>query len=104
MTTTPSIETESSIARIASTAAWSAALRRLGGGRRKLQQPLDQVALLGRQGLARQEVVILLRGGVAEDPGNAGVRVLDVVDGVLLAPLRGQVDIDLDRLVRPAID
>ena len=37
--------------------------------------------------------------GVAEDSRDARVRVLDVVDGVLLAPLGGEVDVDVDRLV-----
>ena len=37
-------------------------------------------------------------------PGDPSVRVLDVVDGVLLAPLRRQVDVDLDRLVGAARD
>ena len=38
----------------------------------------------------------------SEDPGDPGVRVLHVVDGVLLRALRGQVDVELDRLVVPA--
>ena len=37
--------------------------------------------------------------GVPQDPGNPGVRVLDVVDGVLLAPFARKVDVDVDRLV-----
>src|SRR5204863_4086571 len=41
---------------------------------------------------------------VAEDPSDASVGVLDVVDRVLLASLRGPVDIDFDRLVRASID
>ena len=42
--------------------------------------------------------------GVAEDPGDPRVRVLHVVDGVLGALLRGEVDVDLDRLVGAAVD
>ena len=41
---------------------------------------------------------------VAEDPGDARVRVLDVVDGVLLRPLGREVDVELDRLVVAARD
>ena len=42
--------------------------------------------------------------GVAEDAGDARVRVLHVVDGVLLRLLRREVDVDLDRLVGAAVD
>ena len=40
---------------------------------------------------------------VAEDAGDPRVRVLDVVDGVLLRLLGGEVDVDLDRLVGAAV-
>ena len=81
----------------------AAAGRRLGDDGGELGQALDQVALLvrepGRRVGRRRRLA-----GVAEDPGDAGVRVLDVVDRVLLALLGGQVDVDLDRLVAPARD
>ena len=45
-----------------------------------------------------------VRGRVAEDPGDAGMGVLDVEDGVLRRLLRREVDVDLDRLVVPPRD
>src|SRR3954469_16998817 len=80
----------------------SAPLRRLGHYIGELDQALDQILLLGCRRLRR-----LGRNlgpfRVAPDPGDTRVRVLDVVDRILLAPLRGEVDVDLDRLVRPAV-
>src|ERR671935_2549847 len=81
----------------------AAPLRRLGDDAGKFGQPLHELALLARErprgrppnlGLAR----------VPEDPGDARVRVLDVVDRVLLALLGREVDVDLDRLVRSPRD
>src|SRR3712207_8162749 len=46
----------------------------------------------------------LFRSRVPEDPGDPRVRVLDVVDGVLLALLAREVDVELDRLVVAARD
>src|SRR4029078_8501458 len=64
----------------------------------KLEQPLHELSLLvGQRTRGRRIRHTDLR--VAEDPGDARVRGLDVVDAVLLAPLRSEVDIDLDRLV-----
>src|SRR4051794_8351800 len=79
----------------------AAPLGRLARDRGKVGKPLDQIALLGLDTCrgGRDSGV----AGVAEDPGDPGVRVLDVVDGVLLAPLCGQVDVDLHRLVGPPI-
>ena len=39
---------------------------------------------------------------VPEDPRDSGMRVLDVVDGVLLRPLAREIHVELDRLVVPA--
>src|SRR5918995_7304827 len=77
----------------------------LGGLRHdvgELDQPLDQVALLRRRvSRVRRSLRV---AGIPEDPRDPGVRVLDVVDGVLLAPLARQVDVDVDRLVMSARD
>ena len=45
-----------------------------------------------------------LRRSVAEDPGDAGVRVLDVEDRVLRGLLGREIDVDVDRLVVAARD
>ncbi len=69
-----------------------------GGDCGQLGQPLHQLPLLvgeRRRGRGRG----LRAGCVAEDARDPGVGVLDVVDGVLLRLLRGEVDVDLDRLV-----
>ena len=63
----------------------AAALGRLGDDRGKLGEPLDQVALLGGELGGRLGGRDVASPGVPEDPGDPGVRVLDVVDGVLLA-------------------
>ena len=78
---------------------WCAALRGLGSNRRKLQEPLDEIALLLRE-LARRVAAFAL--GVAEDARDPGMRVLHVVHGVFLRPLGSEVDVDVDRLVVPA--
>ncbi len=74
-------------------------LGRVGGDARELGEPLHELALLRRErpgGLGGDGGV----ARVAQDPGDAGVRVLDVVDRVLLRALGREVDVDLDRLVR----
>ena len=73
--------------------------------RRELGEALDQLPLLLRQRApATRRLPTSVVASVAQDPGDARVRVLDVVDGVLLRALRGEVDVDLDRLVGPAVD
>src|SRR5947209_915507 len=81
----------------------AAALGRLARDGRELGEPLHDVALLGRQRLCRHHGVTR-RSCVAEDAGDARVRVLHVVHRVLLQPLGREVDVDLDRLVGPAVD
>src|SRR6266540_858003 len=78
-------------------------LGRLGRDSGELREPLDQVALLDRE-VARSGSADRRAGRVPEDARNARVRVLDVVDGILLRALRGEVDVDVDRLVGPARD
>src|SRR5690242_15764658 len=76
---------------------------RVGGDGGQLGEPLDELSLLRGQrarGLGGDRGV----AGVAEDPGDPGVRVLDVVHGVLLRPLGGKIDVDVDRLVGAAVD
>src|SRR3954451_2397365 len=80
----------------------SALRERVGDGRREVGEPLHELALLGGErdgGLGGDG-----RACVAEDPGDPGVRVLDVVHGVLLRPLGGKIDVDVDRLVGAAVD
>ena len=83
-------------------------LGRLRCDRRQLEQPLDELPLLHRQRRGELRLVAqshkALFAGVAEDARDARVRVLDVVDGVLLRPLLGEVDVQLDRLVVAAGD
>ena len=68
----------------------------------ELREPLDEVALLVAElGVGAGDRHL---GGVPHDPGDPRVRVLDVVDRVLLRPLGGEVDVELDRLVVPARD
>src|SRR3954467_12269872 len=89
--------------RVGRNALRSALHERLGYDRRQLGEPLHELAFLGREracGLGGDGSV----AGVAEDPGDPGVRVLDVVDRVLLRPLGREVDVDLDRLVGAAVD
>src|SRR5579862_1039794 len=81
----------------------AAPVRRVAHDLRELGEPLHELALLGRERL-RERHGAGRPLGVPEDPGDARVRVLHVVDGVLLRALRGQVDVDLDRLVRAAAD
>src|SRR5439155_6780618 len=76
--------------------------RRLDGAG-EVDDPLDQVALLGSE-LFRRLGARRGRAGVAHDPRDPCVRVLDVVDGVLLRLLGREVDVDLDRLVGAAAD
>src|SRR5262249_58175507 len=78
-------------------------LGRLGGDRGKVGQPLDQVALLALED-GRGSAADRMAFGVAENARDARVRVLNVVDGVLLRALGGEVDVDVDRLVGPARD
>src|SRR3954452_2294401 len=88
--------------RVGRNALRSALHERLGYDRRQLDEPLHELAFLGREracGLGGDGSV----AGVAEDPGDPGVRVLDVVDRVLLRPLGREVDVDLDRLVGAAV-
>src|SRR5690348_5864422 len=80
----------------------SAAVGRLPRDRRELGEPFHEVAFLGRQGLC-EHYVVPRRSGVAEDSGDARVRVLHVVHRVLRRALGGEVDVDLDRLVGPAV-
>src|SRR5215831_9642834 len=70
---------------------------------RKLREALDQVAFLGRERGFRRGGN-RGRAGPAQDPGDPGMRVLDVIDRVLLGPLGRQVDVDVDRLVGAAVD
>src|SRR4029079_9202950 len=76
----------------------AAALRRLPHDAGQLEKPLHELTLLGRE-RPRGPGVGLARFRVPQDARDPRVRVLHVVDGVLLAPLRGEVDVDLDRLV-----
>src|SRR2546425_13228276 len=73
-----------------------ATLRSLGGDGGELQEPFDQVALLFRE-LYRCVPVSAVR--VAQDAGDPRMCVLDVVDGVLLRALGGELDVDVNRLV-----
>jgi len=73
-----------------------ATLRSLGGDGGELQEPFDQVALLFRE-LYRCVPVSTVR--VAQDAGDPRMCVLDVVDGVLLRALGGELDVDVNRLV-----
>src|SRR5581483_628056 len=79
-------------------------LGRLAHHRRKLRQPLDELPLFDGERFRKTDALPLLRGRVSQCPGDACVRVLDVVHGILLGALGSEVDVDLDRLVRPAID
>ena len=81
-----------------------APLGRLGDDLRELGEPLDEVALLRRERRERCPTAGYRAVRVAQDAGDAGVRVLHVVDRVLLRLLRGEVDVDLDRLVVTARD
>src|SRR2546423_1573395 len=76
------MDTESSIARIPSTAAWSAAIL----SPRPTQAPAPSSP------------------GVPEDARDARMRVLHVVDRILLRALGCEVDVDVDRLVVPTGD
>ena len=71
----------------------------LGNDLRKLQESLDQIALLLLQ---RDRCVTAFALRITQNARNPGVRVLHVVDGVFLRPLGGEVDVDVDRLVVPA--
>ena len=82
----------------------AAPLGRLAHDGRELGEPLDELALLGRERHARRRVDLGSVGRLAEDAGRPRVDVLDVVDGVLARLLRGEVDVDLDRLVVAAVD
>src|SRR6266581_6432428 len=62
----------------------------------ELQEPFDQVPLLLRE-LHRSVSLFAVR--VTQDAGDPRVCVLDVVDGVLLRALGGELDVDVDRLV-----
>ena len=66
----------------------AAPLGRLGDDGRELGEPLDQVALLGARARPAARPRRRAALGVAEDPGDPGVGVLDVVDGVLRASSR----------------
>ena len=77
-------------------------LRGLCDDERKLEQPLDQVPFLGCE--LRGSLAGACAFGVSQNAGDPRVRVLDVVDGVLLRPLRGEIDVDVDRLVVTARD
>src|SRR5262245_8708400 len=71
----------------------------------KLDEPLDQVLLLGSQRFGGLYQTLTWSGWrVAEDARDSRVRVLDVVDRVLLRLLRGQVDVDVDCLVGTPVD
>ena len=72
-------------------------LGRLGGNPWKLDQPLDEVALLRRERACKNRPVLIRHtlAGVAQDAGDPGVRVLHVVDGVLLRLMRGEVVVGL---------
>src|SRR5689334_12594161 len=72
----------------------AAAVGRLPRDRRELGEPFHEVAFLGRQGLC-EHYVVPRRSGVAEDSGDARVRVLHVVHRVLRRALGGEVDVDL---------
>ena len=77
-------------------------LGRLGDDARELEDPFHEIAFLGRQLAGQREAVLhhgRLRGCVAKDPGDAGMRVLDVEHGVLGRLLGRQVDVDVDRLI-----
>src|SRR3954465_2310361 len=78
-----------------------ATLGRLLDDGRKLREPLDELALFRSEG-ARRRRESLASVGVPEDARNARVRVLHVVDGILVGPLPGEVDVDLHRLLVPA--
>src|SRR5689334_12151461 len=81
----------------------AAPLRRRLDDAGEVDDPFDQVPLLLRE-LAGRLGGDERRTRVAHDPGNPRVRVLHVEDGVLLRLLRGEVDVDLDRLVGAAAD
>src|SRR6266540_1542168 len=81
----------------------AAALRRLRRDAWEFGQALDQVLLLVRE-LPGGPGADLGVSGVAKDPGDPCMRVLDVVDGVLRSLLGGELDVDVDRLVGPAGD
>src|SRR5215471_4723673 len=76
-----------------------AAFSRFTNDFRELEQPLHQLALLGLERRCELSLVTLchktIGACVAKDSGDAGVRVLDVVDRVLLRLLGRQVDVDL---------
>ena len=74
--------------------------RRRGSRARRLTR--SRSSRRERRPAARADTSCVAR--VAHDPGDARVRVLDVVDGVLLRLLGGEVDVDLDRLVGAAVD
>src|SRR5579859_4615156 len=76
----------------------AAPLGRLGDDGGELDEALDELALLGRQ-IGGRIGADRSVARVPHDPGDPGRDVLDVVDGVLLRLLGGEVDVDLDRLV-----
>ena len=78
-------------------------LRGLRGGDRKISQPLDQIPLFTLElgGWFRAD---LRAAGIPQDPRDPRMRVLDVVDGIFLRALGGEVDVDVDRLIVPPRD
>ena len=78
-------------------------LRCLQHDGRKLGESLDQLPLLRRK-LVRHGCRVRCFARVADDSGDARVRVLHVVDRIFLRPLRGEVDVDVDRLIVAARD
>src|ERR1700688_21677 len=79
-----------------------AMLGRLAQYAGELGEPFDELSLLGLERRGERHVVRRVIC-VAEDAGDARVRVLHVVHGVLLRALGGEVDVDLHRLVGPAV-
>src|SRR5207302_8558258 len=82
--------------------------RGLGERTREAQQLLDQRALGGMQARLRvgrrlgERLLYALRAGALEDRGDARVRVLHVVDGVLVGLLARQVEVQVERRVMRA--
>ena len=76
-----------------------AAHRGLCGDAGELHQPLHELSLLGHERLGQRDLerLVVERLGVAEDAGDAGVRVLDVVDGVLVVLLAELLTVDGER-------
>ena len=68
----------------------AAALGRLRDHAGEFREPLDQLSLLGRE-LGRRLRRDCGVAGIAQDTGNAGVRVLDIEDGILGGALGGEI-------------